>query len=929
MSNYLRILLIEDSLEDAELLELDLRLAGYEFVLVRIETEEELRANLADSEWDIMISDYNLPRFNGMKAFEICKESGQDIPFILMSGFVGEEMAADAMVQGVNDYIMKNNRVRLIPAIDRELREARIRREKQEIEDRFRSLFDAMTEGVILYEIQRDTSGVPVDYRILDMNPASQRQLGVEVAACRNESVGVLFGNATPLVRNSFYGVISRMRPGTFELQYPPEKKQFNIRVSMASKGILATVLEDITERKRAELDQQREMRLNAACAQLSRALIAESESIEKVATLVLNHALSLTGSPYGYVAVFDPTTRENTCYGIDRTNGQSGYPDELWKFTLEIQPDADYPGTWRRALNTGKPFLTNLPSGNNSGEILPHIEIPIQRLLAIPVTIGTALVGQIVLANAQSDYTQNELNAVQRLGEVYALALERNRFYETIRERTRRTQIFLDAFPCIAMLLKPKTHEIVAINKAAQNAGCRIGQTCFQSWAGFDTPCPWCQASQVWNEGLPLHAEVNGGGTIWDAYWIPVSNDLYLHYAFNITAQKHAEEDILKFKTMADTASYGTAITDLDGYLIYVNTAFARLHGYPPEELLGKNIRVMLSHDQTNQVDRLFHNTSERTGLQAEEIWHIKKDGTGFPTLMSVNFIPDNQGNPASIAVTMIDITEYKALEDRLQQAQKMEAIGQLTGGVAHDFNNIIQVINGYTEIMLSDTPPKAPIRRYLKEIQESGLRAATLIAQLMAFSRRQRIQTEDLDLNQTIKGMLKILNRTIGENIQLEFIPCPNAGMIHADKGKIEQILMNLCVNARDAISGVGQITVKTECLELDENFCADSSGTKPGNHICLSVTDTGSGIKEQVIEHIFEPFFTTKAEGQGTGLGLATIYGIVKQHGGLIRVQSQVGKGSTFRIYLPTKTEEDPTKNHPSFEEGPLRSYHSCQT
>ncbi len=916
MSNYLRILLIEDSLEDAELLEMDLRLAGYEFILVRVETEEELRANLSDSEWDIILSDYNLPRFNGMEALEICRTVGLDIPFILMSGDVGEEVAAEAMVQGAHDYIMKNNRVRLIPAIDRELREARIRREKREIEDRFRSLFDGMTEGVILYEILRDTSGAPVDYRILDMNPTCQRQLGVDIAACRNESVGVLFGNATPLVRNSFLGVISRMKPCTFELQYPPEKKQFNVRVSMASKGILATVLEDITERKRAELDQQREMRLDAACAQLSRALIAESESIEKVATLVLNHALSLTGSQYGFVAVFDPNTREKTCYGIDRTTGQSGYPDKLWKFTLEIQPDENYPGTWKRALNTGKPFLTNLPSGNDSGEILPHIATPIQRLLAVPVTIGTALVGQIVLANAQSDYTQNELNAVQRLGEVYVLALERNRFYETIRERTRRTQIFLDAFPCIALLLRPKTHEIVAMNKAAQNAGCRIGQTCFQSWAGFDTPCPWCQASGVWHEGKPQHAEVNGGGTIWDAYWIPVSDDLYLHYAFDITAHKQAEEDILKFKTMADTASYGTAITDLEGYLIYVNKTFAQLHEYLPEELLGKNIRILHSPEQANQVDHLFRNTFDRSSHQAEEIWHLKKSGTAFPSLMSVHPIPDHQGSPASVSVTMIDITEYKALEDRLQQSQKMEAIGQLTGGIAHDFNNVVQVINGYTEIILADTPSDAPTHRYLKEVQEAGLRAASLISQLMAFSRRQKIQAEDLDLNQTIQGMLKMLNRTIGENIHLEFIPSPNAGIVHADKGKIEQILMNLCVNARDAISGIGQITVTTDDVELTEDFCADSPWAKPGRHICLSVTDTGTGMDEKVREHIFDPFFTTKTEGQGTGLGLATIYGIVKQHGGLIRVQSQVGKGSTFRIYFRTEKQACRTITQPSF-------------
>ncbi len=220
-----------------------------------------------------------------------------------------------------------------------------------------------------------------------------------------------------------------------------------------------------------------------------------------------------------------------------------------------------------------------------------------------------------------------------------------------------------------------------MALNKAAQEVGCRVGSTCYQGWVNFDTPCPWCLAPQVWQERKPQHAEVNGGGAIWDSYWIPISSDLYLHYAFDVTTQKHAEADILKFKTMAETASYGTAITDSDGFLVYSNRAFARLHDYSPEELLGKNIRMLLSPEQGSLAERFLRISPEPVALQAEEIWHRKKDGTVFPTLMSVSPIPDQQGNPSSVAVTMIDITEYKALEDRLQQSQKMEAIGQLTG--------------------------------------------------------------------------------------------------------------------------------------------------------------------------------------------------------------------------------------------------------
>jgi CheY-like chemotaxis protein len=455
MSNYIRILLIEDCVEDAELLELDLRLAGYDFVLVRIETESELRASLLESEWDVVIADYNLPQFSGMQALEICQSTGLDIPFILMSGYVGEDVAAEAMAHGVHDYIMKDNRVRLIPAIERELREARIRHEKREVEGRFRSLFEAMTEGVILYEIERDPSGVPVDYRILDMNPASRKQLAMSMAECRGESVNFLFGDATPLVRNAFFNVISRMKPDSFELFYPPTRRQFHLCVSQAGKGILATVLEDITERKRAELDLQRELRLNAACANLSGALIAESESLERVASLVLDHALSLTYSRKAWVSLFDPRTQQATLYGKEESENSAGNPP--CQFTLDLEREGAYPEEWAPVLRAPRSALLNEFSSRDLADTLSPSGYSLHRLLVVPVTIGCDLVGQIVVANAATDYTEHELDAVRRLAEVYALALERNRFYEVIRERTRRIQFFWMLFPVLPCFCVPR----------------------------------------------------------------------------------------------------------------------------------------------------------------------------------------------------------------------------------------------------------------------------------------------------------------------------------------------------------------------------------------------------------------------------------------------------------------------------------------
>lgn len=272
--------------------------------------------------------------------------------------------------------------------------------------------------------------------------------------------------------------------------------------------------------------------------------------------------------------------------------------------------------------------------------------------------------------------------------------------------------------------------------------------------------------------------------------------------------------------------------------------------------------------------------------------------------TWVLVNAFPefDGQQQLRQVVVTFVDITNIKRLEAQLIQAQKMEAIGQLAGGVAHDFNNILQAIGGFTELAKEDLEAGHPVHESLTEIAKAGERAAKLVSQLLAFSRRQILEPAHLDLNEVVSNLLGMVARLIGEHIRLDFIPGHQLGTIHADRTMLDQVLLNLCVNARDAMPQGGRLTIETENVALDGDYCAHNLWAQPGRYVLLTVTDSGCGMDAATLEHIFEPFFSTKGKGKGTGLGLSMVYGIVRQHEGMVRAYSEVGKGTTFKIYLP---------------------------
>lgn len=358
----------------------------------------------------------------------------------------------------------------------------------------------------------------------------------------------------------------------------------------------------------------------------------------------------------------------------------------------------------------------------------------------------------------------------------------------------------------------------------------------------------------------------------------------------------RRSEEQYRKLVENLDDIVY---TVDAEGRITYVSGAVAR-YGYVPAELIGRRFLDFTHPDDRLWVEQAF---AARLAADLEPIEYRVLDREGrVRVVRSSSRRSLEDGGTTGLLGVLFDLTAQRQTEEALRGAQKMEAVGRLAGGVAHDFNNILTVISSYAGLSQRGLAADDPLRSDLEEIRKASDRATGLTRQLLAFSRRQVLQPTIIDLNSLVAGIEKMLGRLIGEDVDLRFSAAPDLGRISADPGQIEQVLMNLAVNARDAMPAGGTLTITTGNAELDEDFALSHAGGRVGPHVVLTVQDTGSGMDPATLDRIFEPFFTTKPIGKGTGLGLATVYGIVKQSGGGIWVESAPGEGATFRVYLP---------------------------
>ncbi len=373
-----------------------------------------------------------------------------------------------------------------------------------------------------------------------------------------------------------------------------------------------------------------------------------------------------------------------------------------------------------------------------------------------------------------------------------------------------------------------------------------------------------------------------------------------------DVTERKKAEEALRRseagFRSVVEDAPYGIYRTSLTGPFLQVNPALQKMLGYKStEELLRQDLanHVFRHAGEYQRLTELLARTEEIKDLEME--WK-RQDGTPMTVRCSGRRINDENGVPAYFEVFAEDVTEKRVLEKQLRMAQKMEAIGRLSGGIAHDFNNLLGVIIGYSGVLKKKLGSDSALCEHALEIEKAGQRAASLTKQLLAFSRQQVLTPAVLNLNSLATDMEKMLPRLLGEDIEVSLALDPELGNVKADQSQIEQVIMNLAVNARDAMPTGGKLKIQTSNVQLDQAYTWNHPGSKVGDYVLLAVTDTGTGMDAATLTHIFEPFFTTKERGKGTGLGLATVYGVVKQSNGYIWVDSVPGNGASFQIYLP---------------------------
>lgn len=368
----------------------------------------------------------------------------------------------------------------------------------------------------------------------------------------------------------------------------------------------------------------------------------------------------------------------------------------------------------------------------------------------------------------------------------------------------------------------------------------------------------------------------------------------------------------------IAGVTDYAIFMLDTEGYVISWNPGAERIKGYPSEEVLGEHFSKFYTEE-----DRAAGNPEQSLklaiarGKYESEGWRVRKDGSRFWANVLVDPIRDESGKLIGFAKVTRDMTEYRAMQEQLHQSQKMEAIGQLTGGVAHDFNNLLTVILGNLDtIERNIAPENERVRRAVEQAARGAQRAATLTQQLLAFARRQPLNPKSCDINELVADMSDLLSRTLGENITVETLLAPGLWRVDVDAHQLESAILNLAVNSRDAMPNGGRLTIKTSNIEIDETYSRRFSDVGPGQYVQICVTDTGTGMPPDVLGRAFDPFFTTKPIGQGTGLGLSQVYGFVKQSNGHIKLYSEPDRGTTARIYLPrlsTAAVDAPPKHH----------------
>jgi two-component system cell cycle sensor histidine kinase/response regulator CckA len=739
----LRVLIVEDNANDAELIIREATKAGFKFDWQRVETEAEFLAELVKAP-DLILSDYSLPRFDGLRAVASVRERGLDTPFILVSGTLGEEAAVEAMRFGADDYLMKGNILRLGLAIHRALEGKRLRDERKHVEEnliRMNERFELATRAASLGIWDWD---VPKNQLVWDDR---------------------MF---------ELYGVNGRDFTGAYEAWvrglHPLDAARAEAEIQQALRG-------------EKEFDTEFRVVWPDGTVHYMR---ASAEVIRDG----IGQPIRMTGVNYDITGrVHSEEARMRLAAIVTASD------DAIFSKTLDGVITAWNPGAERLFG-----YSANEAIGQRAAMLFPP------------------------------DQLQAEMEILARLARGESV-----KQFDTVRIRKDGTPVD------VSVMVSPISYPDSTITSFAS-----------------------------------------------------ISRD--------ITERKTAEERLRKLSHAVEQSPALVVITDKAGNVEYVNPKFTQVSAYQLEDVLGKNPRIWKSGETSQEEYQKLWTTITAGGEWHGEFLNRTKDGEVYRASAALSAIRDATGNITHFLSVAEDVTARRSMEEQYRQAQKMEGIGQLASGVAHDFNNILAVIQMQAGLLKEGHNLSPEHDALADDIGHAVERAAALTRQLLLFSRKEVLRAQDLDLNQSIESVLKMLRRTIGEAVQMKLNLAAEPMWLHADPGMMDQVLLNLCVNARDAMPAGGQLVIETSGVVFDAEAASQTANMRPGSFVCLTVSDTGCGIPSESFSKIFEPFFTTKEVGKGPGLGLSTVFGIIEQHHGWINVYSEVGHGTTVRICLP---------------------------
>ena len=917
MKSLMPILILEDNPRDAELIIEALRKAGFEFDAKHATTKEEFLAALRNHAPELILADYALCDFNGFSALAAAQEQCPEVPFIFVSGLLGDERVLSALHHGATDCVSKDRLDLLGPIAHHALREKEeVRKRKQaeharqETSELYRTLAEQSADAIVILD--------PATTRPVEFNTAAHRQLGYsreEFAQLRLADIDAI---KTPEEIQAIIAGMLHDGRRKFETQHRTRDGQIrDVEVTtqvaeLSGRCVHHCLWRDITERKRVEerlhlLSQAMEASANAT-------LVTD---LDGVITWANTAFAGLTGYPLA------EALGQKISFLKSGVQDQAFY-QRLWETILAGRVCFSEIVNKRKDGSLYNEENTITPVRAESGEITHFIAVKrditerkrAELRIAAFASLGQRLNSAKTAREASEIIVQvadGLLGWDACLFDLYSAA--ENRVSHLLKMDLidgRRTEYI----PRPDRLDRPPSE---LSRRVIEQGGQLISRDCLQTMRPGSVPFGDTSRLSASIMFVPIRhgTEVVGVLSIqsytnaaYDASSLETLQALADHAGGALerlraqevsqTVQRRLGRLLSQSPTMIYSLNTDGKTTELG----WVSENVERLLGYTLAECLGPQglLDQIHPHDRTEVANSLVQLITTREIAREYRVRH--KSGNYHWVHDEQRLICDAQGAPFEIVGSWVDITNRKTIEGQLRQAQKMEAVGQLAGGVAHDFNNLLAVIRGNADLALMDAEHcSVEVREGLKHVVAASERAAGLTRQLLAFSRKQVMQSQPLVLNDLIVNLTKMLRRIITENIDMQChctVPLP---YIQADPGMMEQVLLNLVVNARDAMPGGGQLRIATEITRLDEAQARLNPEARAGEFVCLLVSDSGIGIDPEILPHIFEPFFTTKETGKGTGLGLATLYSIVKQHHGWVDVASQIGKGTTLKVFLPS--------------------------